>query len=166
MAGFDKDEFWVKILSMYETAKQNNYIVKLDQEQVEELKNLFIDTYIPPEKLVHYDDNEIMRKLMTGIVSIHKQDNDDRGNVGETIQLVNTVKYDGKNLYMQYARISPAKFRRFELGKTRKEISERMGYGISAVRNCESDICDLSRQPRMLVEKLASALECEPEDLF
>jgi hypothetical protein len=79
---------------------------------------------------------------------------------------VNTVKFDGKNMYLEYAKISPVKMRRFEIGKTRKEIADSIGYGVSAVKNCESVVCDLTRQPRTLVEKLAEALECEPETLY
>ena len=51
MAGFDKDAFWSKILSMYNEAKENNYILKLDEEQIRELKALYIDLYIPMENL-------------------------------------------------------------------------------------------------------------------
>ena len=47
MAGFDKDAFWLRILSFYNEAKDNNYIIKLDEEQVRELKALYIDLYIP-----------------------------------------------------------------------------------------------------------------------
>ena len=52
MAGFDKDAFWSKILSMYNEAKENNYILKLDEEQIRELKALYIDLYIPMENLI------------------------------------------------------------------------------------------------------------------
>ena len=40
MTGFDKDEFWKKILSMYQQAKENNYVLKLNEEQVRELKEI------------------------------------------------------------------------------------------------------------------------------
>jgi hypothetical protein len=166
MAGFDKDEFWVKILSMYDTAKENNYILKLDEEKVEELKSLYINLYIPEDKLIHYDDEKIMKKMMTSIVSIYKLDKDDRANSGDIVQLVNTVKYDGKNLYLRYAKISPARMRRLSLGKSRQDVAKQIGYGVSAIRNCEAEFCDLSRQPEALVYKLAKALECEPEQLF
>lgn len=166
MPGFDKDAFWVKILSMYDDAKENNYLLKLDEEQVRELKALYIDLYIPMEKLSHYDDEKIMKKMMTEIVSIYKLDKDAMGNSGEIVQLVNTVKYDGRNMYLQYAKISAVRMRRFELGKSRQQIAERMGYSVSAVRNCETPFCDLSRQPEKLIMKLAKALECDPETLI
>jgi hypothetical protein len=69
-------------------------------------------------------------------------------------------------MYLEYARISPIRMRRFELDKSRQELADKIGYGVSAVRNCESPYCDLGRQPQSLVEKLASALECAPEELY
>jgi hypothetical protein len=165
MSGFDKDDFGAKILSMYSEAKDNNYILKLDGEQVGELVDIYKETYIPPDKLEKYTEEEITKKMMTAIVSVYDQDKDGTGN-GEVIQLVNTVKYDGKSMYIEFARISSVRMRRIELGKTRKEIADVIGYSVSAVRNCESIVCDLTRQPRVLVEKLARALECEPETLL
>lgn len=166
MTGFDKDALWEKILSMYPDARENNYIIKLDEEQVRELKGIYIDLYIPMEDLGHYDDGAILKKLMTAIASIYKLDKDDRGGSGEIVQLINTVKYDGRNMYLQYAKISPVKMRRFELGKSKQQIAERMGCGVSAVSNCEASFCDLSRQPDNLVRKLARALECDPQVLL
>ena len=160
MAGFDKDAFWLKILSLYHEAKENNYVLKLDEERVRELKSLYIDLYIP---MGHYDDEKIMKKLMTAVVSVYKVDKDTMGNAGEIVQLVNTVNYDGRNMYIRFAKISPVKMRRLELGRTRQQVAERMGYSVAAVRNCEVSFCDLSRQPETLVRKLAKALECEPE---
>lgn len=166
MAGFDKNEFWLKILSLYDDAKKNNYILRLDAEQVKELQAMYIDIYIPMEKLSHYDNDAILKKMMTEIVSIYKLDKDALANAGEIIQLVNTVKYDGRNMYLKFAQISPVRMRRFELGKTRQQIAEKMGYSVSAVQNCEEPFCDLSRQPEKLISKLARALECEPEALY
>lgn len=166
MAGFDKDALWLKILSMYGKARENNYIVKIDEEQIRELKSIYIDLYIPMEELGHFDDEQILKKMMTAIVSIFRVDKDNMGNNSEIIHLVNTVNYDGKNMYIKFAKISPVKMRRLELGKTRQQIAERMGYGVSAVRNCEASFCDLTRQPEKLVVKLARALECEPEMLL
>ncbi|MDE7273145.1 MAG: helix-turn-helix domain-containing protein [Lachnospiraceae bacterium] len=166
MSGFDKDAFWSKILSLYYEAKENNYILKLDEEQVKELTAIYIDLYIPMENLGHYDDEKIVKKMMTAITSIYKVDKDTMGNSGEIVQLVNTVNYDGRNIYIRFAKISPVKMRRLELGKSRQQIAERMGYSVSAVRNCEASFCDLTRQPEKLVRKLARALECEPEVLY
>ncbi len=166
MSGFDRDAFWSRILSLYYEAKDNNYIVKLDEEQVRELKALYIDLYIPMENLGHYDDEKIMKKVMTTISSMYKVDKDTMGNSGEIVQLVNTVNYDGRNMYIRFARISPVKMRRLELGKSRQQVAERMGYSVSAVKNCEASFCDLSKQPEKLVRKLARALECEPETLL
>lgn len=104
MAGFDKDAFWLKILSLYNEAKENNYVLKLDEERVRELKSLYIDLYIPIEEIGHYDDDKLMKKLMTAIVSIYKLDKDTMGNGGEIVQLVNTVNYDGRNMYIRFAR--------------------------------------------------------------
>lgn len=61
MAGFDKDAFWLKILSLYNEAKENNYVLKLDEERVRELKSLYIDLYIPIEEIGHYDDDKLMK---------------------------------------------------------------------------------------------------------
>lgn len=167
MSGFDKNAFWVKVLSLYNEAKNNNYIIKLDEEQVLELKALFIDLYIPMENLGHYDDDTLMKKMMTTMASIYKVDKDPMGgSSAEIVQLVTTVKYDGRNMYIRFAKISPVKMRRLELGKSRQQIAERMGYSVSAVKNCEASFCDLSRQPEKLVRKLARALECEPETLM
>lgn len=166
MSGFDKDAFWLKILSLYHESKDKNYILKLDEEQIKELKALYIDLYIPMENLGHYDDETVTKKMMTAIASMYKLDKDDMGNSGEIVQLVNTVNYDGKNMYIKFARISPVKMRRMELGKSRQQIAERMGYSVSAVKNCEASFCDLTRQPEKLVRKLARALECEPETLM
>ena len=166
MSGFDKDAFWIKILSFYNEAKDNNYILKLDEEQVTELKALYIDLYIPMENLRYYDDETLMKKMMTAIASVYRLDKDTMGNSGEIVQLVNTVNYDGRNMYIRFSKISPVKMRRLELGKSRQQIAERMGYSVSAVRNCEAPFCDLTRQPEKLVRKLARALECEPETLM
>ena len=166
MAGFDKNELWAKVLSLYDDAKENNYVTKLDEEQIKELKQIYIKLYISIENIGHYDDAAIMKKMMTAIASIYRIDKDDRGNSGELVQLVNTVKYDGRNMYIQFAKISPVKMRRFQLGKSRQQIAERMGYGVPAVRNCEASFCDLTRQPENLIRKLAGALECEPEALM
>ena len=58
------------------------------------------------------------------------------------------------------------RLKRFELGMSREQLAEKIGYGISTVRNCEDFLCDLSRQPEQLVYKLAKALQCEPEELL
>jgi hypothetical protein len=166
MSGFDKDNFGAKILSMYSEAKENNLMLKLDGEQVEELKDIYKETFIPQDMVDQYTDEEIIKKMMTAIVSVYKQDRDSHSNSGDIVQLVNTVKYDGKNMYLEYARISPIRMRRFEVGKTRKEVADSIGYGVSAIKNCESPYCDLSRQPRTLVDKLAKALNCDPEMLY
>jgi len=166
MPGFDRDEFWVKILEMYPSARENNYILKLNEEQVKELMDLYIEKYIPEESLSHFDENQLMRKMMTAMVSIYKLDKDAVSNYGELIELVNSVNFDGRNLYIHFARISPAKMRRFELGKSQKQIAEKMGYTTATVRNCEEFFCDLKRQPEELVRRLARALECEPEELI
>lgn len=166
MAEFNKDAFWSKVLSLYYVAKEGNYAIKLDEEQVAELKALYIDLYIPEENLGHYDDETLMKKMMTKIASMYKVDKDSMGNSGELVQLVNTVNFDGRNLYIRFDKISPVKMRRLELGKTRQQIAERMGYSVAAVRNCEEAFCDLTRQPETLVRKLARALECEPEILM
>ncbi len=166
MAGFDKDAFWSKILSMYDTARENNYVVKIDEEQIRELKSIYIDLYIPMENLSHYDDEKLLKKMMTTISSMYKVDKDTMGNSGEIVQLVNTVNYDGRNMYIWFAKISPVKMRRIQLGKTREQIAERMGCGVSAVKNCEASFCDLSRQPERLIRKLAKALECDPSALL
>ena len=166
MPGFDKDEFWLKVLSMYPTERDGNYLIKLNEEQIRELKAIYIEHYIPMDKLQHYNDETLMKKMMTCIVSIYKLDKDTASNYGEVVELVNSVDYDGRNLYLHFAKISPVKLRRFELGKSRKQIAEKMGCGISTVRNCEEFYCDLSRQPEALVKKLANALECEPQDIM
>lgn len=165
MTGFDRDELWTKILSMYPEARENNYILKLGPARVQELKAIFLNLYVPMEKLPQYDDKRIMKELMRAIVSIYKIDKDTVSNRGEVVELVNTVKYDGTNLYIFYAKISPIKLRRFEIGKNKKQIAEKMGYGISTLENCEETFCDFSRQPDSLVNKLARALDWEPEQI-
>lgn len=166
MPGFDRNEFWKKILSMYPAARENNYLLKLNEEQVRELKSMFIEEYIPMENLSHYNDEKLMRKMMTTIVSIYKLDKDIASNFGEVVELVNSVDYDGKYMYLHFAKISQVKMRRLELGKSQKQVAEKMGCAISTVKNCEEFYCDLSRQPEELVGKLASALACEPEDIM
>lgn len=165
MPGFDKDEFWLKILSYYPEARENNYILKLGEEEVKELKSLFLDLYVPMEKLRLYDDARIMKEMMRTIVSIYKLDKDSVTNRGEVIELVNSTRYDGKNLYLRFSKISPIKLRRFELGKTKKQIADRMGYGVSTISNCEDFLCDFNRQPDSLIIKLAKALDWEPEQI-
>jgi hypothetical protein len=166
MSGFDRDDFGAKILSMYSEAKSNNYILKLDEEHVDELKSIYEETHIPKDKIQVYTDDEITKKMMTAIVSVYKQDKECNGGSGDIIQLVNTVRYDGRNMYLEYARISPIRMRRFQLDKSRQDLADKIGYGVAAVRNCESPYCDLERQPQSLVEKLADALECSPEELY
>ncbi len=166
MPGFDRDEFWIKILEMYPAARENNYKLKLVEEQVKELMDLYIEMYVSEQALSHYDEEHLMRKMMTSMVSIYKLDKDAVNNYGQLVELVNSVNYDGRNMYIHFAKISPAKLRRFELGKSQKQIAERMGYSTATVRNCEEFFCDLTRQPAELVRKLARALECEPEELI
>ncbi len=166
MAGFDKDEFYEKILSMYKSAKENNYVLKLDEEQVRELKEIYINLYIPMEKLRFYDDAKLMKKLMTAIVSVYTIDRGTLDKKGSIVHIVNSVNFDGKNLYLHYAKISSAKLRRFELGKTQKQIADLMGYKVSTVRNCEDSDSDLSRQPEALIKKLAKALNCDVEAII
>ena len=102
--------------------------------------------------------------MMTAIVSIYKLDKDIASNYGEVVELVNSVDYDGKCLYLHYAKISEVKLRRFQLGRSQKQVAEKMGCSVSTVKNCEEFFCDLDRQPPELVARLAKALECEPED--
>ena len=166
MSGFDKDEFYIKVMSLYPLAKENNYMLKLDEEQVRELKEIYINLYIPIENLGHYDDEKLMKKLMTAIVSVCPLDKDAMNNRGELIHLVNSVNYDGRNLYLRFAKISAVKLRRLEIGKSQKQGADLMGYNVSAVRNCEESYCDMSRQPDTLVTKLAKALECDIETLM
>lgn len=166
MAGFGKDEFGEKILSMYKSAKENNYVLKLDEGQVRELKEIYINLYIPFEKLGYYDDAKLMKKLMTAIVSVYTIDRGTLDKKGGIVHIVNSVNFDGKNLYLHYAKISPAKLRRFELGKTQKQIADLMGYKVTTVRNCENADSDLSRQPEALVRKLAKALNCDVETIL
>ena len=166
MTGFDKDEFWKKIVSMYQQAKENNYVLKLNEEQVRELKEIFIDLYIPIENLGHYDDEKLMKRIMETIVSINAHDKDAMNNGGDIIHLVNSVNFDGRNLYLHFAKIAAAKMRRLELGKSQQQIAERMGCSVSAVKSCEKPYCDLSRQSEVLVRKLAKALECNIESLI
>ena len=129
MSGFDKDAFWSKILSMYDAAKENNYVIKVDEEQIRELKSIFIDLYIPMENLSHYDDEGLLKKMMITISSMYKVDKDTMGNSGEIVQLVNTVNYDGRNMYIWFAKISPVKMRRIQLGKTRSRLPNEWGMG-------------------------------------
>lgn len=166
MPGFDKDKFWIKILSMYPSAKENNYVLKLNDEQVRELKEIFVDEYIPMENLGHYDDEKLIKKMMTTIVSIYKHDKEPLSNEGEIVHLVNSVNFDGKNLYLHFAKISPVKMRRLSIGMSQKQVADRMGYSVFAVKNCEEPYSDLTRQPGTLVNKLAQALECSVAELM
>lgn len=166
MPGFDKNEFWCRILSMYPVMGDTNYVIKLNEEQTREMKSLFINEYIPFEKLGFYDEEQILRKMLTTIVSIYYMDKDTVTNRGEVVELVNSVNYDGKFLYIHFAKISPAKMRRLSLGKTQKQIAESSGLSIHTIRNCEAYFCDLNRQPYELVKKIAKALECEVTDIM
>lgn len=166
MQAFDKDEFWQKISALYDEARENNYFLRLNEERTRDLKAAYMNVYIPIENLGHYNDEKIMRKMMTMIVSVYKLDKEPMSNGGDLIQLVNSVKYDGKYLYLYFAKMSAMKLRRFELGLSQKQVAERAGYSVSTIRNCELFSCDLSRQPENLVYKLASALKCEPAALI
>ncbi|MCM1182697.1 MAG: helix-turn-helix domain-containing protein [Roseburia sp.] len=166
MPGFDKDEFWQKISALYDEARENNYFLRLNGERTGELKAAYMNVYIPIENLSHYNDEKIMRKMMTMMVSVYKLDKEPMSNGGELVQLVNSVKYDGRYLYMYFAKMSVMKLRRFELGLSQKQVAERSGYSVSTIKNCEMFHCDLSRQPDNLVHKLASALKCEPAALM
>ncbi|MBE5877524.1 MAG: helix-turn-helix transcriptional regulator [Lachnospiraceae bacterium] len=166
MPGFDKNEFWCKILSMYPEMGDTNYVIKLNEEQIREIKALFINEYIPFEKLGFYDEEQIFRKMLTAMVSIYYMDKDTVTNRGEVVELVDSVNYDGKFLYIHFAKISPAKMRRLLLGKTQKQVAESSGLSIHTIRNCEAYFCDLNRQPYDLVKKIAKALECEVTDIM
>ena len=166
MPGFDKNEFWCKILSMYPALGETNYVIKLNEEQTRELKALFINEYIPFEKLGYYDEDEILRKMLTAIVSIYYMDKDTVTNRGDVVELVDSVNYDGRYLYLHFAKISPAKMRRISLGKSQKQIAEMCGLSIHTIKNCEAYFCDLKRQPYDLVKKIAKALECEVTDIM
>ena len=107
-----------------------------------------------------------MKKLMTALVSVYKMEKDALAHYGEVVELVKTAKYDGNYLYIYFGKVSPVKLRRMELGKSQKQIAERIGCHTTTIKNCEDSNCDLSRQPKELVEKLAHELECEVEDLL
>ena len=164
MTGFNKNPFWIKMLSMYPRAMENDFVIRLNADEVEELKSLFLEVYVPLEKLQFYDDQRIMKEMMRAIVSIYRLDKDIIVNYGELVSLIYSVRYDGKNMNLYYSKISLLRLRRLELGKTRKQIAERMGYGASTVRNCENYWCDMSRQPENLRIKFAKALECSIEE--
>lgn len=166
MAAFGNGEFAKKILELYSRARENDFFLKLNEEEIDELLELYVEENISAENLKHYKDIELMKKLMTGIVSVYKIDKDAMSRSGEMVQLVNSVNYDGKNMYLDFAKISVIKMRRLELGKTQKQIAERMGYSVGTVKDCEKFYCDLHRQPKILVENLAKALECDPEMLY
>ena len=166
MPGFDRNEFWIKILSMYPLAKESGYLLKLNEEQISELKAIYINTFISEEQLKHLDEKTLIKKMMIAIVSIYKMEKDTLAHYGEIVELVNSVKYDGRNLYIYFAKVSPVKLRRIELGKSIKQIAEKIGCNSSTVKNCEEFQCDLRRQPESLVIKLAHALECDVESLY
>lgn len=166
MPGFDRDEFWKKVLELYYSAKENNYLLRLNEEEIKELKSIYIDTYISDEQLIHLDEEQLMKKLMTGLVSVYKMEKDSLSHYGEVVEMVKTVKYDGQFLYIYFGKISPVKLRRMELGKSQKQIAERIGCHTSTIKNCEDIHCNLSRQPEALISKLASELECEVDDLM
>lgn len=162
---FDKDDFWIKIMSLYDSARESNYIMKLGKEQIRELKGLFLNLYVSEENLCHYDDAKIMTEMMRKIVSIYRLDKDTVSNYAELVELVNTVNYDGQYLYIHYARISPIRLRRLSIGKTRKQVAEKMGYSTATLRHCEEVWFDIERQPETLVRKLCRALEWSEEEM-
>lgn len=127
MAGFDRDEFWTKILEMYPSARENNYILKLNEEQVKELLDLYIEKYIPEENLPHYDEKTLMKKMMTTIVSIYKLDKDMASNYSELIELVSSANYDGRNLYLRFAKISRLKCEELRLASRRSRLRSVWG---------------------------------------
>ena len=99
MAGFDKDAFWLKILSLYNEAKENNYVLKLDEERVRELKSLYIDLYIPIEEIGHYDDDKLMKKELEARMKV-------RVDFVETATGKEKRDYDRNNLWegLEYVR--------------------------------------------------------------
>lgn len=166
MQGFARDEFCRKMLEMYPEARENNYMLKLNEDKVRELKALYIDLFIPMENLSHYNDAQIMKKMMTKMVSIYALDKETATSYGKVVELVNTVNYDGRNLYVRYAKLSKLKLIRFEHDITTKQLSERCGVSVSTINNCEEYYCDMTRQPERLVNRLSKALDCSPEDII
>lgn len=166
MPGFDKNEFWCKILSLYPLPGDTNYVVKLSEEHTREIKALYINEYIPMEKLGYFDEEQITRKMLTEMVSIYYMDRDTVRNRSDIVELVNSVNFDGRCLYIHFAKISPSKMRRLSLGKTQKQIAELSGLSVHTIKNCEAFFCDLNRQPYDLVRKIAKALECEVTDIM
>lgn len=166
MSAFGNDEFAKAILSLYTKSREKNYCLKLSESEIDELLEIYVEQNILPENLKRFNDAQLIKKMMIGIVAVYKIDKDEMSDQGEMVQLVNSVNYDGRSMYINFAKISVVKMRRLELGKTQKQIAENMGYGIGTVKDCEKFYCDLSRQPKTLVEKLARALECEVEILY
>ena len=71
MPGFDKNEFWLKIVSMYPDAKENNYLLRLNSEQIKELKKEI--RYVSNASLL---ENENRKKIVDKIVEAFAEELD------------------------------------------------------------------------------------------
>ena len=94
---------------------------------------------------------KVMKKMMTAIVSIYELDKDTVSNYGEVVELVNSASYDGKYLYIKFAKISNVKMMRLEQGKSQKQVAEKMGVPKSTVDSYISRV--LERIGKIMADK-------------
>lgn len=157
-----KDE----LIRLYNKGTERNYTYTVHADEMEQLRQLYIEEFIPSEKLERYEQEEIIKMMMTQMTAVYRLDPPDVGRDAELIALVNNVKYDGQNLYIKFKKQSPVKMKRFEAGMSKKEMAKKTGYTFETIDRCESTACDMSRQPEKMLQRFANALGCEPEDLF
>lgn len=157
-----KDE----ILRLYRIGAERKYAYVAHAQEIDDLCQLYVEEYVPEDKLDRYENSDIIKMMMKQMTAVYRLDPPSVGRDAELVVLVNNVKFDGEKLYIKFRKQSPLKMKRFEMQMSKADLARKVGYTIETLERCESNMCDLRRQPEALVNRLASILECEAEDLY
>lgn len=155
-----------KLMEIYEEAVHNDYMCKLDADGVRELLSIYMDEYIPLEKMGLFDQDELIRKLMQQMTSVYKLEVAEVGKNPDLSEVITNVIYKDQCMYIKFKRIAPVKLKRLRTGMTQTELAERTGYKLVTIERCELPYCDMSKQPEEMLMKFAAVLSCEEEELL
>lgn len=155
-----------KLMELYHNAVQNDYMCMLDQNGVRELLSIYMDEYIPLDKISLYEHDELIKKLMQQMTAVYKLEVTEVGKTPDLTEVITNVMYKDQKMFIKFKRIAPVKYRRLKAGMTQTELAERSGYKLVTIERCELPCCDMSKQPEEMLTKFAEVLGCEEQDLM
>lgn len=157
-----KDE----LLRLYRIGAEHRYAYVAHAQEIDDLCQLYVDDFVPVEKLERYENIEIIKMMMKQMTAVWRLDPPSVGRDAELVVLVSNVKFDGEKMYIKFKRQSPLKMKRFEMQMSKDDLAKKTGYSVETIERCEITLCDMSRQPEELLRRFSMALECEVEELF